>query len=130
LKYTTPQPVSAVEPTGSEMRGMMVSDDGEEFEPPEFHRNQDLDHTGTSQVIIERFLKYRLPMLLEIKAEMDEGKILTTGELELLTRMLSRAMQISRFVHDHPEYAELAGKIISLIHEMTEEALQNETDGG
>ncbi len=52
----------------------MQDENEEEFEVPVFHRDHDLDETGVSQVIIERFIKYRLPMLIEIKQEMDEGK--------------------------------------------------------
>jgi hypothetical protein len=104
----------------------MQKDNNEDFEAPEFHRDQDLDETGVSQVIIERFVKYRLPMLIEIKAEMDEGKKLTTGELEVISRLVDRAHQINKFVHTYPKYKELVAKIVNLLHEITEEALENE----
>lgn len=98
-----------------------------EWLPPELHRDHDLDEAGTSQVVIQRFLNKQLPLLLKMKEQMDAGKTLTTGEVELLDRMLHRADQLNRFVGKHQEYSELAGKIISLIEEITDEALDNES---
>ena len=108
----------------------MSRDNEEEFEVPEFHRDHDLDETGLSQVVIERFIKYRLPMLLQIKQEMDEGRKLTLGELELMTRLVDRAHQINKFAHEYPEFKELIAKILNLIQEITEEAVDNELDEG
>lgn len=104
----------------------MTQKEEEEWEPPELHRDHDLDDAGTSQVVIQRFLDKQLPLLLQWKEEMAEGKTLTTGEMELLDRMLHRADRLNRFVGEHEEYRELAGKIISLIDEITDEALDNE----
>lgn len=106
---------------------MESDEEKEDWEPPEVHRDHDQDEAGTSQVVIERFLKKQLPVLLKMKQEMDEGKTLTSGEMELLDRMLDRADRLNRFVHEHQEYRELAGKIISLIDDITDEALDNET---
>ena len=105
----------------------MKDEEKEEHDVPVFHRDHDLDETGVSQVIIERFVKYRLPLLIEIKREMDEGRTLTVGELEVMTRIVNRAHQINKFVHTYPEYKELVAKIISLVQEITEEALENES---
>ena len=105
----------------------MPDDEDGDWLPPELHRDHDLDEAGTSQVVILRFLKQQLPLLLKMKEETDVGKTLDSGEVELLDRMLHRADRLNRFVGEHQEYRELAGKIISLIDEITDEALENET---
>ena len=102
--------------------------DEEEYEFPELHRDEELDHDGVEQVVIERFVHYRLPFLPQVKQEMDDGKVLTVGELELMTRMVERAHRINHLVYDHPELKVLVAKLIDLVHDITGEALQNETD--
>ena len=104
----------------------MSKDNEDEFEVPEFHRDHDLDQKGVSQVIIERFVKYRLPMLLQIKEDVDAGRKLTDGDLEIMTRVVNRAHQINRFAHTYPENQELVARVISLVGEITAGALENE----
>ena len=101
----------------------------DEFEIPVFHRDAILDEEGVSLVVVEQFVHHRLPFLQKVKAEMDEGKILTDGELELMTRMVARTHNINSFVYLHPELKELVAKVIDLVHDITGEALQNETNG-
>jgi hypothetical protein len=105
----------------------MTSQDGEWWEPPEVHRNHDLDEIGVSQVVITRFLKDQLPLLLKMKEEMDAGMVLSEGELELLERMLEKPEHLNRFVYEHREYRVLVGKIVSLLDDIADEALDNET---
>lgn len=100
--------------------------DQDEYVVPEFHRDKDLDEDGVSQVIIERFVHYRLPILLNIREDMEEGKTLSEGELELLARVAQRAHQINKFAHLYPDNKELVAKVINLFHEITEKALDNE----
>jgi hypothetical protein len=102
-----------------------LDDETEEFEPPEFHRDQDLDDVGVSEVVVERFVKYRLPQLMKIKEEMDQGKQLTDGEIELLSRVVKRAHQLNHFVYEYPQYKELVAKTIDLVHDITGEAVEN-----
>lgn len=100
--------------------------DQDEYVVPKFHRDKDLDEDGVSQVIIERFVHYRLPILLEIREQMEEGQTLSEGELELLARVAQRAHQINNFAHLYPDNKELVAKVISLFHEITDKALENE----
>ena len=105
----------------------MSKENNDEYAAHQFHRDHDLDETGVSQVVIERFVKYRLPLLLQIKQEMDDGRKLSEGELELMVRIVDRAHQINRFAHTYPKNKELVARVISLVEEITEEALANET---
>lgn len=98
----------------------------EAWQPPELHRDQHLDETGISQVVITRFLKTQLPLLLKVKEEMDAGKTLTEGELELLERMLQKPERLNHFIYEHSEYRELLGKIAKLLDDIAGEAVDNE----
>jgi hypothetical protein len=92
--------------------------------------DDDLEHEAVSQLIIERFVKYRLPPLMKMKDEVHAGKVLSDGELELLRRILQRAHQFRKLVHEFPEYQDLVARIIDLFHEITELALRNEKENG
>lgn len=95
------------------------------LEIPEIHRDDKLDGEGISQVSVTRFVKYLLPFLLQVKEEMDQGRLLTDGELELLTRMVERAHNINRFVYEHPELKTLVAEVIDLVHDITGQAVAN-----
>lgn len=107
------------------MNNPYLEEEDEDFIPPEFHRNEDLDESGVSQVLIERFVKYRLRFLLKVQAEVNEGKTLDDGEIELLSRIVSRAHNINHVVHEFPEFEELVAKVINLVGEITDKALAN-----
>jgi hypothetical protein len=89
--------------------------------------DSDLEHEAISELLIERFVKYRLPALLKMKAEVAAGQKLSDGEIELLNRILKRSREIEALLHKFPEFEELVAKIIDLYHEITEQALKNET---
>ncbi len=95
------------------------------YDFPEMHRDIELDEEGVSQVSVTTFVKYRLPFLLRVKQEMDEGRELTDGELELMTRMVRRAHNINRFVYEHPELKTLVAEVIDLVHDITGQAITN-----
>ncbi len=89
--------------------------------------DSDLEHTAISALLIERFVKYRLPALMKMKEEVAAGKKLSDGEIEVLRRILDRSKQIEALLHKFPEFEELVAKIIDLYHEITEQALKNES---
>ena len=89
----------------------------------------DLEHEAISQLLIERFVEYRLPYILEMKEEVTAGKRLSDGEIELLSRILDRAQQFRKLAHEFPEYQHLIAQTIDVYHEITEGALRNEQAG-
>jgi hypothetical protein len=101
----------------------------DEFVIHEFHRNAILDEEGVSLVVVEQFVHHRLPFLQQVKGEMDAGKTLTDGELELMTRIVTLAHDVNKLAFLHPNLQELIARIIDLVHDITGEALQNETNG-
>lgn len=107
------------------MNNPYLEEEDEEFMPPEFHRNEDLDETGVSQVLVERFVKYRMRYLLKMEAEVDKGQCLNDGEIELLSRIVERTKHFNHFVYEFPEYKELVAKVVNLVGQITDKALAN-----
>lgn len=107
------------------MNNPYLEEEDEEFMPPEFHRNEDLDETGVSQVLVERFVKYRMRYLLKMESEVSSGMCLNDGEIELLSRIVERAQHFNHFVYEFPEYKELVAKVVDLIGEITDKAVEN-----
>lgn len=97
----------------------------DDFHIPEFHRDHKLDGEGVSQVYVESFVHYQLPFLLRVKSEMDAGRQLSDGELELMARAIEHAHHINAFVFLHPELKTLVARVIDLLHDITGEALRN-----
>jgi hypothetical protein len=85
---------------------------------------------GTSQVLIERFVEYRLPMLLKIKKRVDAGETLNDGDIDILARILEQEKDFGGFAERYPKYKEMIAKVIDLYNDITEKALENEKNAG
>jgi hypothetical protein len=81
---------------------------------------------GVSEVLLDRFIKYRLPQATAMREHVAAGNTLSDGELELLRRMLVDARRFGKFVHQYPKYQDLIAGAIDLYHEIMEKALENE----
>ena len=84
---------------------------------------------GVISVLIERLEKHRLPKLLEIKDQVDQGHRLTDHDLHFLQEVLTDAKHVAPMIANHPELAVLASKLTTLYREITETALANEKAG-
>ena len=82
--------------------------------------------TGLAMVLLERLEKQRLPLALEMKEKVDRGERLEDFELRHLQEMLSDANQVKALVERHPEYQDLAARVLHLYKQITEKALTNE----
>lgn len=89
-------------------------------------RQDDTDEVGVAEALIEQWTQHDLPLLLQIKDEMDAGRELTEGELELLGPLMQRAQDMSTLAHLDDSSKELVAKIIDLIQDITTMALENE----
>ena len=81
---------------------------------------------GTVTVWMRRAAKRRIPRLLRIKKAVDDGARLTNFQITFLSRVFSDAQDAMPFYDAHPELQDLATKVVSLYHDITEQALKNE----
>ena len=87
----------------------------------------DLDNDdGAILVLIERFEKYRLPRLMELKGRTDNGELLSDADIEFLDRVIRDAQQSKRLIDRHPEWQAFCANVIHLYENITDQALDNE----
>ena len=78
------------------------------------------------QVLVERLEKTRLPVALELKEKVDQGELLNDIEIKYLEDVLGDVEQVKPLLDRHPEWQELAARMLSLYNEITTKALENE----
>ena len=78
------------------------------------------------QVLAERLEKIRLPVVLELKEKVDQGEVLNDLDIEFLEEVLGDAVKIKPLIERHPEWQELAKRMVSLYNDITTKALANE----
>lgn len=91
------------------------------------------DNDGISQAFIEDFVKHQLPLIIRTRDEVEAGKRLSDGEIDVLAEQLARARNFSEVAFVAPEYQPLIAQAIATYEEITELALRNEkaaTDQG
>ena len=85
---------------------------------------------GVITAVLERLEKQRLPQTLAIKDKVDRGEALEDFDIDFLKEVLSDAQSNMPYVQTHPEYQQLAAQLAHLYHEITEKALENQSDKG
>ena len=81
---------------------------------------------GLIAVLMERFENQRLPRALSIKEKVDQGEKLDDFDVAFLEEVFADANKVKPLIDNHPEYQELATRIITLYKEITAKALENE----
>jgi len=78
------------------------------------------------QVLVERLEKIRLPVALELKEKVDRGEVLNDLDIGFLEEVLGDTGKLKPLLDKHPEWQELAGRMMSLYSDITTKALENE----
>jgi hypothetical protein len=81
---------------------------------------------GVIQALVERLEKLRLPTALALKEKVDKGEPLNQFDIAFLDEVFEDATRIKPLLDQHPEWQELAARMMHLYHEITVKALQNE----
>ncbi len=81
---------------------------------------------GLITVLVERLNNQRLPRALALKEKVNGGETLDEFDISFLETVLNDANNVKGLVDRHPEYQELASKMIGLYHEITAKALENQ----
>jgi hypothetical protein len=91
-------------------------------------KTEDKD-AGTIAVLLERFVKQRLPRAQEIKARVDKGECLDRIDIEFLEQIFKDANENRQYLTRHPEYKDVLSGAAQLYHEIMARALENEKQG-
>ncbi len=81
---------------------------------------------GIATALITRFTTQRLPKALSLKEKVEGGERLDEWDIAFLREVFGDAEQIKPLVDQHPDYQEIYAQAVSLYHEITERALENE----
>jgi hypothetical protein len=81
---------------------------------------------GLITVLLQRLETQRLPRALALKEKVDRGELLDDFDLGFLEEVFADTSSIRPFLAQHPEYQELAARMMHLYKEITDKALQNE----
>ena len=85
---------------------------------------------GIIQVLAEQLETKRLPRALSLKEKVDRGDLLEEADIMFLEQVFEDAQSIGPLVDRHPEWHDLATKMMALYKEITEKALENEKAKG
>jgi hypothetical protein len=83
-------------------------------------------HAGIIQVLITEFEKHRLPILLQLKDKVDDGKIISDGDIEFLNKVIDDAKRTMHMTASFPELHEFCLHVVYLYKEICVKAVENE----
>lgn len=87
--------------------------------------NETQEH-GVLAVVIERLEEQDLPRALDLKDKLDQGGVLDDMDIGFLERVFADADELKPLLDRHPEYQNLAARLMDLYHAIMAQALKNE----
>ncbi len=88
--------------------------------------NSPLDQAGVLEVVMDRFVNQRLPRILDIKAMVGRGEVLSDMDIRFLEEVFKDTRYYKLFADEHAEFQPLYAKVSHLYNEIAEKALANE----
>jgi hypothetical protein len=85
---------------------------------------------GVIQALVDRLEKTRLPMALKLKEKVDQGGRLNEADIAFLEEVFANSARLKPLLDAHPEWQELAARMLRLYKEITTRALENEQAEG
>lgn len=81
---------------------------------------------GLMTTLVKRAVEQRLPRAKVLKEKVDGGGLLDDRDQAFLEEVFNDARTIGPLVDQHPEYQDIAFRMLSLYREITAKALANE----
>lgn len=81
---------------------------------------------GVLMALGKRLMEQRLPKALALKEKVDHGGVLDAYDMAFLEEVFGDAQKVAPLIDRNPEYQEIAGRVINLYKEITDQALKNE----
>lgn len=88
--------------------------------------NSESQDAGVIAAIVERLEEQRLPRALDLKAKVDQGGLLDDMDIGFLEHVFADTNKLKPLLERHPEYQDLAARMMNLYLEITTKALENE----
>jgi len=88
--------------------------------------NQTNNDMALLQVLMIGFEHVRLPLALQLKTKVDHGQLLNDIDIAELELILTDLRHVKPLLDRHTEWQMLAGRMASLYHTITTQALENE----
>lgn len=87
---------------------------------------QETKDAGVLAVIVARMEQQRLPRAIDLKARVEQGGVLDDLDIEFLEGVFADSSELKPLLARHPEYQDLAARMMALYREITTKALENE----
>jgi hypothetical protein len=88
--------------------------------------NESQDDVGVAVAIMQRMETQHLPRALELKEKVDGGERLDALDISFLERVFADSNDNRPLLAKHPEYQDLAARMLHIYHQITAKALENE----
>jgi len=88
--------------------------------------NEPNSEDGLLVVLLDRMRTQRLPRILDIKAKVDAGGALNQSDIDFLNEVFDDSNNNKAIWDRHPEFHDIAARMVSLYREITARALANE----
>ena len=85
-----------------------------------------MDDFGVITAVLKHLELEAIPRALAVKLEVDAGQRLSEPDLFFFEEILEEMQKLLHVIDRHPEFQLLSEKIITLYHQITERALENQ----